>query len=253
VNPRWRRLRGVRAAFFDLGGTVLSVDHARVARVLAELGHAPRDGWVAPAERAGRRECDRQQRAGAPPETAWRSYFEAMLRSAGAPPETVEPAFQKLAEFHRRHNLWTRVVPGVREALTALARAGYRVAAISNSDGRAEWLLGTVGLAREFEFVVDSHEVGFEKPDPRIFHLGCERLGLAPDRCAYLGDLLTVDVEGSAAAGLRPVLVDHFGSYDADEIPADVPRAVEASEIVAGFRAAEAEENDPVDGREEAR
>jgi putative hydrolase of the HAD superfamily len=173
-----------------------------------------------------------------------------MLRSAGAPPEAVEPAFQRLVEFHHRHNLWTRVVPGIREAIAALARSGYRLAAISNSDGRAEWLLGTVGLAREFEFVIDSAEVGVEKPDARIFHMGCERVGLAPDRCAYLGDLMTVDVEGSAAAGLRPVLVDHYGSYDAEEIPPDVPRAVEASEIVAGFRAAEAEENDPVDDRE---
>jgi hypothetical protein len=66
---------------------------------------------------------------------------------------------------------------------------------------------------------------------------------------------MTIDVEGSARAGLRPILVDHYASYDAGDVPAGVPRVVEASEIVAGMRAASNAngEIDTFDGREGSR
>lgn len=255
MRARWSGLREVRGLVFDLGGTVLSIDHPRIATYLQEEGVTPADGWAARAERAGRERLDRLVREGAGGREQWRGFFEAFLEAAGAPSARVESLFERLADFHRRQHLWNRPVPGVREALTALAHAGYRLGVVSNSDGRAEWLLGTVGLAREFEFVVDSAEVGFDKPDARIFRLACERFGLAPERCAYLGDVMTIDVEGSARAGLRPILVDHYASYDAADVPAGVPRVVEASEIVAGMHAAKVSsgEIDPVDGREGSR
>src|SRR5262249_62355753 len=152
----------------------------------------------------GRLMLGRVVREGASGRAQWRGFFEAFLLEAEAKPERIDSLFARVAEFHRRQHLWNRPVPGVREALSALAHSGYRLGVVSNSDGRAEWLLGTVGLAREFEFVVDSAEVGFDKPDARIFRLACERLGLAPERCAYLGDVMTIDVEGSARAGLLP-------------------------------------------------
>lgn len=252
MRARWRALGDVRALLFDLGGTVLSIDHPRIASYLQEEGVVVAEGWVPRAERAGRVRLDRLVREGASGSAQWRGFFEAFLHEAGAPAERMDTLFERVAEFHHRQHLWNRPVAGAREAITALGHAGYRLAVVSNSDGRAEWLLGTVGLAREFEFVVDSAEVGYDKPDPRIFQIACERFGLAPERCAYLGDVMTIDVEGSARAGLRPILVDHYGSYAAAEVPAEVPRVVEASEIVAGMRAASSEsgEIDPVDGRE---
>src|SRR5262245_39267979 len=252
MRSAWRSLRDVRALIFDLGGTVIGIDHARIARILQDEGFPPAEGWVARAEHAGRIELDRLVRGGAPGAVQWRGFFEAFFSGAAAAPESIDALFNKVAEFHRRQHLWNKPVPGVREALTALAHSGYRVAAVSNSDGRAEWLLGTVGLAREFEFVVDSTEVGFDKPDPRIFHIACERLSLPPARCAYLGDVMSIDVEGSARAGLKPILVDHYAAYAAGDVPADVPRVVEASEILAGLHAAAAArgETDAVDGRE---
>lgn len=255
MRARWNALREVRGLVFDLGGTVFSIDHPRIASYLQEHGVALDEGWAARSERAGRVRLDRLVREGANGRAQWRGFFEAFLEAAGAPADRVDSLFERLADFHRRQHLWNRPVPGVREALTALAHSGYRLGVVSNSDGRAEWLLGTVGLAREFEFVVDSAEVGFDKPDARIFRLACERFGLAPEHCAYLGDVMTIDVEGSARAGLRPILVDHYGSYDAGDVPAGVPRVVEASEIVAGMHAASnaSGEIDPVDGREGSR
>jgi len=255
MSARWSALGDVRALVFDLGGTVLSIDHPRIASYLQEDGITVGEGWAARSERAGRVRLDGLVREGAGSREQWRGFFEAFLEAAGAPAERMDSLFERVAEFHRRQHLWNRPVAGVREALTALGHAGFRLAVVSNSDGRAEWLLGTMGLAREFEFVVDSTEVGVDKPDPRIFHMACERFSLAPERCAYLGDVMSIDVEGSARAGLRPILVDHYASYESKEAPAGVPRVVEPSEIVAGLLAASktSGEIDPVDGREGSR
>jgi putative hydrolase of the HAD superfamily len=94
-------------------------------------------------------------------------------------------------------------------------------------------LLAGLGLGGSFEFVIDSHDVGIEKPSPRIFELACERLGLAPARCAYVGDVMAFDIEGARAAGLVPVLFDFYDSYDAG--PPDGARVRDAAELLALF------------------
>ena len=81
------------------------------------------------------------------------------------------------------------------------------MAVISNADGRVRGLLEAAGLAPHLEFVIDSAEVGIEKPDPRIFHAATQRLGLPPARCAYVGDIYEIDVLGALGAGLTPILI----------------------------------------------
>ena len=92
---------------------------------------------------------------------------------------------------------------------------GYRVGIVSNADGRVEALFEAVGLAAHVEFVIDSHTVGVAKPDPRIFRMGAERLGLPPEEILYVGDVYAMDVVGARAAGLRPLLLDPFDQFGA--------------------------------------
>jgi putative hydrolase of the HAD superfamily len=83
---------------------------------------------------------------------------------------------------------------------------------VSNSDGRAAAALAAAGLLDAFEFVIDSGEVGVEKPDPRIFQIALDRLGVSPAAALYVGDLYEVDVVGARAAGLDVVLLDPDGA-----------------------------------------
>lgn len=223
----------IEAVLFDLGGTVLEIRHDVVADILARHGVAVGEGWEAKAERAGRRAMELCLRAGAPPDEVWRSFFEGMMIGAGAAPEVSARAFPAVRDFHRAHHLWNRVLPGVKDALGELRARGYRVAAVSNSDGRARAILEGLDLLESFEFVIDSHDVGVEKPAPRIFHLACARLGIDPARCAYVGDVLEFDVEGARAAGLVPVLFDAYGSYD--HVPPDGARVKGAAALLALF------------------
>ena len=68
------------------------------------------------------------------------------------------------------------ILPGVRETLAALRDVGLQLAVVSNSDGTIESGLANQGLRHYFDAVVDSHVVGYEKPDPRIFQSGTRTL-----------------------------------------------------------------------------
>jgi len=108
-------------------------------------------------------------------------------------------------------------VDGAAETLRALAGADYKLAVVSNAWGTiAEWLEQhkvcsvSDGELPRVAAVIDSHLVGIEKPDPRIFQLALDQLGVASDRSLYVGDTVRFDVNGALAAGLHPVHVDPY-------------------------------------------
>jgi putative hydrolase of the HAD superfamily len=53
--------------------------------------------------------------------------------------------------------------------------------------------------------------VGYEKPDPRIFHVALDKLGVAPERAVHVGDTACADIDGARAAGVRPLHLDPYG------------------------------------------
>jgi len=103
-----------------------------------------------------------------------------------------------------------------RHAVAAIRRvkaAGLVAGVVSNSNGWVHALLDAAGLGTELDFVVDSGLVGVEKPDPKIFQVGLERAGVAGHEAVYIGDLYSVDVLGSRAAGLGAILLDPRGFW----------------------------------------
>jgi HAD superfamily hydrolase (TIGR01662 family) len=160
-------------------------------------------------------------------------YFETLVGGLGLEePERRRAAARGVAEEHRRANLWSERAEGAAEVLTTLRGRGYRIAVVSNADGRVRGLLESAGLSRLLEFVVDSAEVGVEKPDPRIFHAATERLGLEPSECAYVGDIYEIDVVGAERAGLSAILV---GDGPAPESVVRIARLGELEPLFTGI------------------
>lgn len=210
------------AVLFDAGGTLVRLDFEWMAATVSDLGHPLEAGALRRAEIAGRRAYDhtrgRAAPAGGPPPPLGLAgdtvaYFRVTLEDAGVPAGLVDAALRRFFDRHAATGLWTRAMEGAREALAAVARLGLRRAVVSNSDGRAERHLTDGGVRDGLEFVVDSHLVGVEKPDARIFAIALGRLGLPADRVLYVGDILAVDAAGAGAAGLGFVLLDPYGDY----------------------------------------
>jgi putative hydrolase of the HAD superfamily len=92
------------------------------------------------------------------------------------------------------------LLPHAGEAVGRLRRLGLELAVVSNWDvGLREHLQG---LGLDGVTVVTSAEAGTPKPDPAVFHLALDRLGVRPERALHVGDS-EADEEGARAAGMH--------------------------------------------------
>jgi putative hydrolase of the HAD superfamily len=110
------------------------------------------------------------------------------------------------------------MLDGVRTA----RRAGVRTAMLSNSWGQDRY--DTAQLGELFDTLVISGEVGVRKPDPAIYELAAERLGLEPEACVFVDDL-PGNLKPALALGMATVL--HRG--DAAATLAEVEEHLELS------------------------
>jgi putative hydrolase of the HAD superfamily len=198
-----------KAVLFDAGNTLIWLDHPFIVELLREHGVETTTEGLMEAEYAAKLLMDQMAREAATDERArGRLFFAAIFRHVGLADEAFGAVSQRMFARHAERNLWGNVRERTAETLDELRRRGYRLGVISNADGRAEQALEAVGLRPHFELVIDSGLVGVSKPDPRIFHLAAERMGIDPADAVYVGDIFEIDVEGARAAGMQGILVD---------------------------------------------
>jgi len=195
------------------------MDYAAIAAELGRHGVRVEAAQVQRADWQARVHLDDQvfaRLAGVSTETqeAATRYLSFILEGLGvSDPRTIERVTEWRRTYNRPTGVWSARDPQALDALALVRRAGARAAAISNSNGSALSMLTAVGLGPSLEFVIDSGEVGVEKPDPRIFQLALDRAGVAASDAAYIGDFYSIDVRGAGAAGLTPVLLDPGGFW----------------------------------------
>ena len=113
----------------------------------------------------------------------------------------------------RQHGI--EPLPGVRSLLEALQQADVPCA-IGSSTERAnlDLLLDLMDLRKFFRVIVSGEEVVNGKPDPSIFLLAAQRLGLAPSDCVVIEDAL-VGIEAACRAGMQVLAVATTEPLDA--------------------------------------
>ena len=111
------------------------------------------------------------------------------------------------------------VPPDVPVTLEAFQSAGYHLGVLSNRSQSCQEDLERLGLSTFFELALVSAEVGFWKPDPRIFHCALERMKSTPGRAAYVGDNYYADVIGAQRASIQAVLFDPMGIFPEANCP----------------------------------
>lgn len=130
-------------------------------------------------------------------------FFAALCArfSAQGGPD-IDPAVAREAVFERGIVACGAMVDTVRD----VRAAGYRTALLTNNvrEWGPQWK-PVVALDELFDVVVDSSEVGMRKPDPAIYTLTCERLGVAPSDCIFVDDL-QVNLDTARSLGMDTVL-----------------------------------------------
>jgi putative hydrolase of the HAD superfamily len=207
------------AVFFDVGNTLLfpRPSVSEVCReILAEAGHVRDVGAIdsfMPLVDAYYEERYAEDDAFWTDEgrthSVWVGMYSLLCRKLGIEDEAVMIARRVYEEFGRPER-WA-LYGDVRPAFERLRGAGMKVGIISNWDTRLSGILRGLGLGDVLDDVVSSADVGLHKPDPRIFELACERVGVQPARAAHVGDHHYADYLGARALGMTAVLIDRHG------------------------------------------
>jgi putative hydrolase of the HAD superfamily len=199
----------VRAVLFDLDGTLMDHDAARDAASAILLSGDPAlgDEW--------RRLESLHYEEYAAGRCSFQEQRRRRVRGIHAAMGRAEPAdvfcdawFAGYLDGYRAG--WA-AFDDVLPALAALAQAlpDAALGIVTNGEEEPQRAkLAAIGLADRFPVVIASGEVGFAKPDPAIFALACERLGVEPSAAAHVGDRLDLDASGAAAAGLHGIWLD---------------------------------------------
>jgi putative hydrolase of the HAD superfamily len=226
-----------KAVLLDVGGIFHLPDHERISAAFGRAEFTVKTDALDRAHYAGAAqfvvddaEIDWKAR--------WQRYLDAYITECGVPasgPVRDEVHTHLDSEF-AVGDLWSRIIPGSVDGLRALVATGVHVGIISNADGTVaqrlaeqEVLQVGPGLGVEVACVIDSGAVGVAKPDPRIFHIALEVIGVAAADSWYVGDMPGIDVVGARAAGLWPIVMDPFDF----QAGADYQRVAALSEVAA--------------------
>lgn len=159
------------------------------------------------AHRFAVRDLDRPSTQGA---SGPADYQRALLPQLGiVAGQTAEAlgVWERLADRGRSGQvLWSEPTPGALQVIASLRHAGIRVVIVTNSDGHAGENLAACGFAGLP--VIDSTRVGAAKPDPHIFRVALERVGVDAGATVHVGDSLADDIAGARAAGITPIHFD---------------------------------------------
>lgn len=225
----------VRAILVDAGGVLVQPNPAVIAAALSRFGPAPSAQTVSRAHYAAGIAGETvlgdvlSRAPGTPPQPDgyWR-FNAAIALSCGISVQNLTEAVTALFVAYRTPDIHACPVPGSRDGLAALAGAGYSIAVVSNHDGSMADKLARSGICQvgpgagiPVAAVIDSGTVGISKPDPRIFLLALEKLGLDAAEAIHVGDTAP-DIVGARAAGIRPVHFDPF---------ADCPQSIDHAHI----------------------
>ena len=193
---------------FDFGGVITASPFEAFNRLEEERG-LPRD-FV------------RRVNSADPDNNAWAQFERAEIDAA---------AFDTLFAEESRglgHELEGEAVlaviagavrPAMVAALDTLKARGFTIACITNNvpggkmgvlgagmTRRAEAAIEVAGIMARFAHVIESSKAGVRKPDPRIYQMMCEKLGVEPAECIYLDDL-GINCKPAAALGMHAIKV----------------------------------------------
>ncbi len=193
---------------FDFGGVITASPFEAFNRLEEERG-LPRD-FV------------RRVNAINPDSNAWAKFERAEIDAAAFDTLFAEEA-RALGHALEGEAVLAVIAGAVRPAMVAaldtLKDRGFTIACITNNVPGGKMGIRGAGMTRSeeaasevaaimvrFEHVIESSKAGVRKPDPRIYQMMCEKLGVEPGECIYLDDL-GINCKPAAQLGMHAIKV----------------------------------------------
>ena len=191
-----------RAVVFDLFETLVDYDDTRSHEFSAEAarlcGRAPD-------------QFHRVWREGRPVRET--GPMAPYLSSLGIPEDAMHELLERRRAFARK--VLGKPREGVVETLGELRGRGIRTGLITVCSEDAVDVWPETAFAGLFDVEVFSCSCGLRKPDPRIYELACNQLGVQPRESIFVGDGANDELAGAERAGMRAILIHRPGEEPA--------------------------------------
>lgn len=218
-------MQHITAIGFDLFDTLVTIRHLgreeTMGRLLGSLkssGLTCADDAFMPLYRAAaQRFSAAAHQAGE--ETHNRYWISAALQGVGYDVGPDDPRVTLAVEAYFSAFVdYAAPLPGTLDMLTAL-RGRYRLGLLSNLTHApaAVRIIDRLGMARFFDVVLVSGQLGYRKPHPRVFHALIEQFRVPKEQTAFVGDSLDADIQGAQQAGIQPIWMNYVQAQKARE------------------------------------
>ena len=141
---------------------------------------------------------------------------------------------------------WNTVFPrfltpidGMFELLGRLREDGRKLALVTNgSPALQNGKIRRAGIRPCFDVVLVSGELGIHKPDPRIFRMALQKLGVRAENAVFVGDNLVKDIGGAQGAGIPGVWANLYCDRNESRVrpAAEIRSAAELASLIGGMR-----------------
>ncbi len=137
----------------------------------------------------------------------------AMIRRE-VPEDFAEEAIERYhRHYEARHTPLARAFEGITEMLAAIKARGLPMGVMTGKGRRAATItVAALGWERMFDAVVTGEDVTNQKPDPEGLFIVCERLGVRPGQCAFVGDS-PADIGAGKNAGMKTIVAGWHPVY----------------------------------------
>ena len=209
----------ISTLLFDLGGTLHSVirkeDSMRrfAGRLIRRLGDygivldtTPEQLAVSLHENAeAYKHLSEQTLTELPPAQIWNEYY---LKEFRIGEDRLAPIAEELSFLYDYERVENMRKARLKETVETLRNMGIRLGVVSNiiSTSLVPHVLNEYGIAKDFECIVMSSSTGIRKPDPRIFEITMDKMGVTAAETGYVGDTISRDVRGARNAHMGLVI-----------------------------------------------
>jgi HAD superfamily hydrolase (TIGR01509 family) len=216
----------VKFIFFDVGNTLLFPNRERIHAPLLERGIVLDSEHLRDLECRTKNQFDGlMTKNGSTDHSFWWMFYSQLLseiafddKDKDKDENQVNAVRDRLVASIRNSGNWDTIRPGTSEQLRHIGEQ-YRIAVISNADGKIEDVLRKCGIVDCFRTITDSGLVGYEKPHPEIFRQALKSMNAAPEESLYVGDMYSVDYLGATGAGMQAMLMDVPRAYRDKGVP----------------------------------
>jgi len=204
-------LNRIRAVLWDLDDTLFS----RVEAAKCTFRQLYREKLYASCSEEQREEIlEYRMQVVTPYSQASRESFERLF--AKYPPET-DVTWEELMQYYADHVAsFSKPYEEHIRIVKKLKSMGIKQAIVTNClpdriPGQ-RMKIHNMGFEELFDVIILSGEVGITKPDPGIYHLAAQKLGVDAKECLFVGDSTETDIPGAIAAGMPSILYDYWNA-----------------------------------------